>query len=277
MEKNRLNTPLVSVIMPILSPNLGFLRETLESLQAQTLTDWELVVMEESTGTHPTAAGLFAEPAYQQDKRIRYFFNEERTTYREQVIRAFEAIRSDLVARLDCDDVASPERLEKQYCFLQENPQVDVVGAFIDVIDEKSELIGRREYPTSHDAMIAAMKLYNPIAHPVTMFRKESVERSGGYQHPLLDDYDLWCRMAKAGHRFASLPESLLRYRLHGSSLKSSKTKETLRATIAIKREYWRGELGLRGWFRIGLERILLLLPTSLILWLFQRMTLKNR
>lgn len=121
----------------------------------------------------------------------------------------------DLVARMDTDDIAKPDRFEKQIKVFQEYPELDVVGAWIDEFEEiTSYIISTRKLPETHDEICQFAKKRNPENHPVIMFRKKAVLAAGGYQHfPLFEDYYLWIRMLQNGAKFYNIQESLLYFR----------------------------------------------------------------
>ena len=121
----------------------------------------------------------------------------------------------DLVARMDTDDVAKPERFEKQMAVFCARPEVDVVGAWIDEFEgDTGNVISVRRLPEKHESILAFAKKRNPLNHPVVMFRRNVVVAAGGYQHfPLFEDYYLWVRMLMNGARFYNITESLLYFR----------------------------------------------------------------
>ena len=128
----------------------------------------------------------------------------------------------DLVARMDTDDIAKPDRFEKQIRVFQEHPELDVVGAWIDEFEETtSNIISTRKLPEVHDDMCQFAKKRNPENHPVIMFRKQAVLAAGGYQHfPLFEDYYLWIRMLQNGAKFYNIQESLLYFRFSPAMFK---------------------------------------------------------
>ncbi len=121
----------------------------------------------------------------------------------------------DLVARMDTDDVAKPERFEKQLAVFHFHPEIDVVGAWIDEFEGSIDnVISVRKLPERHEEILKFARKRNPLNHPVVMFRKEAVLKVGGYQHfPLFEDYHLWVRMLLNGACFYNIPESLLYFR----------------------------------------------------------------
>ena len=121
----------------------------------------------------------------------------------------------DLVARMDTDDVAKPERFEKQIAVFCAHPELDVVGAWIDEFEgDIGNVISVRKLPEKHEDIPAFAKKRNPLNHPVVMFRRNAVLAAGEYQHfPLFEDYYLWVRMLMNGACFYNIPESLLYFR----------------------------------------------------------------
>ena len=129
------------------------------------------------------------------------------------------------------------------------HPDIDVVGSALTVIDGQSNVVGTRRYPTEHEEIVSAMRRFNPIANSTVMFRREVYERFGGWRDSALpaQDYEWYSRLAAGGARFANLEEPLVRYRLHGGSIKSSKLRGTIQTTLEVKNLYWRREMDLRS------------------------------
>ena len=121
----------------------------------------------------------------------------------------------DLVARMDTDDIAYPDRFEKQLNVFRSDPKVDLCGAWIAEFEgEPSHVVSVRKVPEKHGEIYRYAKQRSPVNHPVVMFRKSAVLKAGGYLHfPLFEDYYLWARMLMNGACFYNLPESLLYFR----------------------------------------------------------------
>lgn len=128
----------------------------------------------------------------------------------------------DLVARMDTDDIAKPDRFEKQLAVFKEHPEIDVVGAWIEEFEgDVSNIKSIRKLPETHEEIKKFAKKRNPINHPVVMFRKSAVLATGGYKHfPLLEDYYLWIRMLMNGAKFYNIQESLLYFRTSSDMFK---------------------------------------------------------
>lgn len=121
----------------------------------------------------------------------------------------------DLVARMDTDDIAKPNRFEKQVRIFNEYPEIDVCSSWVEEFIESPHYpVSVKKLPELHDDIVVYAQSRNPINHPVVMFRKKAVLEAGGYQHfPLFEDYYLWVRMLANGARFYNIQESLLYFR----------------------------------------------------------------
>lgn len=121
----------------------------------------------------------------------------------------------DLVARMDTDDIAKPDRFEKQMKVFAEHPELDLVGAWIDEFEGTPQhVLSVRKVPETSKEIREYCQKRCPVNHPVVMFRKSAVQAAGGYQHfPLFEDYYLWVRMLKNGAKFYNIQESLLYFR----------------------------------------------------------------
>jgi cellulose synthase/poly-beta-1,6-N-acetylglucosamine synthase-like glycosyltransferase len=259
--------PGVSVVMGVFQARPSYLRAAVQSVLSQTYQTFELIIIEDPSPQ--PAASVLREFS---DSRIRLSVRDEKGGFTSALRYGMELAKAPLIARLDADDLCQPQRLATQVRYLQEHPDVAVVGSRISVINDQGDMIGRRLLPLTHDQIAAALRRYNCISHPSVMFRRDAVEAIGGYDpNAQIEDYDLWCRMLNAGYRFANIPEDLIGYRFHFESIRSTQVRRTIRATIAIKKRYFRGRFTMRDRMRIVLERSLLLLPARLTLWLFRK------
>lgn len=269
-----MSTPLVSVNMCVWRPHEVYFPQAVRSILDQTFDDFELIIVEDPSETDGRAmiADLLGDP------RIRYVQNQNRTSFCRQKNLALTLSRAPLVAMMDADDVAEPERLEKQYQFLERNPSIAVLGTSLRIIDAQGNTIGFRSYPTSPVAVRKSLRRYNPIAHPSVMVRRDIIQSCGAYRDEtfLAEDYDLWIRVMKSGHDLCSCPEYLLRYRVHTGAAKWAKLRQILKMTIYVKRQYFANEFDLGDRLRLASERLLLLLPSQWVYWLFCAITYRR-
>ena len=123
---------------------------------------------------------------------------------------------SDLVARLDSDDVMSSERLRIQVSFMEKNPQIDVCGSQVIHIDEDSNPIRKSHYPENPKEISSRLKYTNALAHSSVIFRRQSFILAGGYRSQFdgAEDYDLWLRIENK-ENIINLPLCLTSFRVH--------------------------------------------------------------
>ena len=258
--------PRVSVVMPVKNADPGHVREALDSILGQTMADLELVVVEDPS--ERSARDVFSGMS---DSRVRYVENAQPTSHVAQMNKAIALCRSQWIAHMDSDDIAVPRRLELQMDALDRHPRVDVIGGALTIISPTGGVTGERRYPLTHTEIVGAMRRFNAMAHSTVVYRKAAVVDVGGYEervYPAID-YSLWARVVRAGGTFMNLPDRLVRYRIHSGEIKTGKLKDTIRASMWIKKEYLSEAFTLRDRLRLLGESCLLLLPDELVLRLF--------
>lgn len=146
------------------------------------------------------------------------------------------AVDTEFVARLDSDDAAYPERLEKQLTFMAAHPEIAVLGTAMQEFDGDT-LGGVRRLPETHDAIARYARINSPMNHPSVLMRTADVRAVGGYQ-PMhnMEDYDLWARLIAGGKKLHNLPEPLTYFRVNDAQMKRRTTPETRRAERAMQR-----------------------------------------
>lgn len=140
----------------------------------------------------------------------------------------------ELIARMDTDDIAMPDRFEKQFTFMQNNPDVAVCSGLIEEWSQDfSHKISERRLPLTHQEIAKFAKRRSPISHPAVMFRKSAVLAVGGYPNIYPEDYPLWGSMLAQGYIFANLPDLLLKMRV-GNALTERRGLQFLKGEIKI-------------------------------------------
>lgn len=207
--------PRLSVLLPVFNA-ADTLNEALESLRRQTFRDFEIVALDDgSTDSTPRLLAAWAA----REPRLRVVRRPHRG-----IVAALQAglalCRAPLVARMDADDIALPQRLAAQVAFLEAHPQVAVVGTQVEPFPPQRVGPGLRRYLAWQNALLddAAIRreifIESPFTHPSVVFRREAVLAVGGYRDPgWPEDYDLWLRLYLAGARFGKVPQVLLRWR----------------------------------------------------------------
>lgn len=126
-----------------------------------------------------------------------------------------EKAKYDIIARMDSDDICLPDRFELQLRYLEQNPEVDLVGGqMTEFIGSSANIVGRREVPLDNSSIYDFMKNRCALNHVTVMFRKEAVLKAGNYQDWFWnEDYYLWIRMMINHCKFANVPEVLVNVR----------------------------------------------------------------
>lgn len=201
-----------SVLMSVYAnERAAYFAQCLESLLAQTLQPAEVVIVEDGPISAELAATL---AAYRHRLPIKSVPLPVNIGLAGALNAGLAACSHELVARMDTDDVALPQRFARQFEFMQTHPEVSVSGAWVLEKDQDMrETLFEKKLPTEHAAIAAFTKRRNPIAHPVVIFRKSAVLPLGGYPLVFPEDYALWSLMLVKGFRFANIPEVLLHMR----------------------------------------------------------------
>ncbi len=202
--------PLVSVLMSVYE-NASTLRAALDSILAQSLADFEFIVIDDaSTDNSKSIIQKY------RDSRIILIENERNLGLTAALNVGLQSAKGKYLARMDADDIALPTRLEKQVAYLERHPEVGILGTAAEVIDAAGEPQGISNRPQTGLAIRWMSLLANPFLHPTVMFRRELlVEHSLTYDERFstAQDYDLWGRLLQHTQG-ANLAEPLLQYRL---------------------------------------------------------------
>jgi glycosyltransferase involved in cell wall biosynthesis len=208
------SSPRVSVVLPFRDA-AATLGEALDSLRVQTLDDFECVLVDDgSTDASPKIAAACAAV----DARFRLLRAGGGLV--DALNRGIADARAPLIARMDADDLARPERLARQHDALAGEPTLSAVGCLVDCFPPETAGAGMRRYVewlnslVTPEAIRAAIFIESPIAHPSAMVRRDALNAVGGYRDtggP--EDYDLWLRLVLDGHRLGKVPLMLLRWR----------------------------------------------------------------
>lgn len=232
--------PKISVLIPCYNAAVT-LEETLASIAAQTLDDFEVVAVDDGS-TDKTAAILKHWQA--QDDRFR-FLPLPHAGIIPAMNAGLEACRAELVARMDADDRMHPERLSRQVEYMTAHPEVDLVSSLVSGFPAKSLRTGFRIYIEwlntlkSNADIYREMYVESPLCHPSVTYHKTVVQKLGSYQEKgWAEDYDLWLRMAQAGCTFAKLPQTLLEWREHPHRLTRTDSRYSLENFIRAKAHY---------------------------------------
>jgi len=224
--------------------------ETIDSILLQTLDSFELLAVDD--GSADNSAAIVAAKAA-SDTRIK-LLQPGRIGVSEAANYGAHHARSEIVARMDADDRMHPERLQRQYAALCDNPDFSLIGCQVAVFPEELIEAGFREYIRWQNGCLSdediADEIYVelPIANPSIMFRRDSIASIGGYRHgPFPEDYDLLMRLNRAGHKMMKLDEILLFWREGEDRLTRTDGRYSREAFDRLRAEYLSQDPRLQG------------------------------
>lgn len=197
-----------------------FLNQALLSIFNQTLRADEVILVEDGPLTDELYAILNQyKETYTEFKTIRLTQN---MGLGKALNEGLKHCTYDIVARMDTDDIAKPDRFEKQIKFLENNPEYDLVGSWVDEFkDNINNVLTIRKVPESTKDIYEYCKSRCPVNHPTVIFKKQAVLHAGGYLTEYFpEDYFLWIRMLMNGSKFYNFQESLLYFRESDDTIK---------------------------------------------------------
>ncbi len=215
--------PKVSIIMSVYNEPKAFIIDCIESITKQTFSDFEVIVVLDKPERYQELYDLIQQKG---DNRFRLHCNEKNLGLAMSMNVAASISSSDILARMDADDVCLPNRLEIEYDTITQG--YDVVFSKYVKIDEAGNIISDEIIPAASPTpqQISKSLVYRNsyIHHPTVMMKKTALRAVEGYRDfPCSQDFDLWLRMNEKGLSFYMCEEPLLYYRVNSSSISSQK------------------------------------------------------
>lgn len=200
--------PTVSILMPIYK-TAPYLKEAVDSILAQTYTDFELIALNDCS---PDNAEEILDLYY--DPRIVRYRGEQNVGLANVLNTGMAMARGQFIARMDSDDISLPQRLEIQMQYLEQHPEIDLCSCGMELFGERSEIWVRESNPNK--VKITAL-FFSPVLHASSVWRKESFERNNltfRQETVPAEDYDLWTRALLKGLQLSNIPDVLYLYRI---------------------------------------------------------------
>lgn len=203
--------PAVSVVMPVFNGS-QFLKDSMESILSQSFADFEFLIFND--GSIDSSADIVRSF---QDDRIRFFDFRRNRGYVPLLNLGIRHARGKYMARMDADDISMPDRLQKQFDFMEANPDYVVCGSFIRHLGT----LAVARLPVDDCSIKLKLLAITPFSHPATFIRMAPIrERRIFYSeaHMPAEDLHMWTVLADVG-KFVNLPEVLLEYRIHDNNI----------------------------------------------------------
>src|SRR3989441_3042965 len=219
----------VSVVMAVYNAE-PWLSEAVESVLGQTFGDFEFVVIDDgSSDATPEILRRF------HDSRLRVT-RQHQSGQTPALNHALRLSQGALIARMDGDDVALPDRLARQAAFLDAHPDVGLLGTGCREITASGEVVRAITPPADDHTLRRLLIRMNPFTHSSVMCRREVLDASGWYdpRFVVAQDYDLWLRMSRLT-KLANLPEPFVLRRLTAGQLSSARETTRIRDEVAAK------------------------------------------
>ena len=217
------------------------LDEAIDSILKQTFSNFELIAVDDGS-TDQTANRLRDWAA--KDPRVR-ILSLSHAGIIEALNAGLVACKSELIARMDADDRAHPERLARQVDYLNGHPELAVVGSYVEAFPRKKVQEGFRRYVEWLNSLdtpeLIARDIFveSPLTHPSAMIQASWLKRVGGYQeHGWPEDYDLWLRLYVAGAQFGKVDKVLLEWREQPDRLTRTDSRYSVENFLRAKAHY---------------------------------------
>ena len=212
-----MNPPLVSVIMSVYNGE-KYLVQAIDSILNQTYQNFEFIIIDDCSTDN--SSHILQEYA-QKDSRIKIIKKEKNIGIKgfiKNLNLGISIAKGKYIARMDADDISLPERFQKQVDFLENNPEITLVGAQLNLINEQNKITGEAIAALQHRDIVKRITSQIQLFHPVIMFRKD---QNIQYREKFLycEDYDLYLNLITQGKKLANINEKLLNYRILANSI----------------------------------------------------------
>ena len=211
-----------------------YLREAMDSILSQTFTDFELIVLNDCSPDN--AEEILDE---YKDPRIVRYLGEKNVGLANVLNVGMQMAKGEYIARMDSDDLSTPNRLEVQVEYLEQHPDIDLCSCGMKLFGAKDGTWIRESDP---DKVRISALFFSPILHASSVWRKEAFEKEGlHFEQEMVpaEDYDLWCRALAKGLRMVNIPECMYLYRIHPNQA-TGNTERTSRKEVEVRRKFLR-------------------------------------
>lgn len=207
-----MNSPLISVVLPVYNAE-QYVKDTIKSILIQSYQNFELIIINDgSTDNSEEYIVQF------KDTRIKYIKNEKNLKLIQTLNLGLSVAKGKYIARIDADDIALPNRFEKQIDFLENNLEYGIVGSFAETFGSKKEKL---TFVQEDLEIRFALLTHNPFVHSSVMIRNQILIKnklSFDLNQLHVEDYDLWIKILKYS-KGKILPNILIKYRIHESQI----------------------------------------------------------
>ncbi|WP_394676799.1 glycosyltransferase [uncultured Sphingobacterium sp.] len=220
------NQPILSIIMPVYNGE-KYLETSVRSILDQTHHDFEFIIIDD--GSSDKTEDIIKSF---QDQRIVLISNNRNEGITRSLNKGLYFSRGQYIGRMDCDDISRRDRFELQLAYLEENPNVSIVGSDYEILYENALddtiLLNRVNISVEHEDLLVEFLYRNVICHPTVTMRKNDLNSKKLYYDRwayCAEDYKLWIDSILSGLKLGSIPIPLIKYRHHGEQVSTTKRK----------------------------------------------------
>jgi glycosyltransferase EpsE len=230
---DRHEIPLVSVVMTTYKDDVDVLWRAIDSILTQTMGDLECIVVFEPGDPN---AELISGRCF--DPRLHVVRSATRLGMAGSFNLGLENARGRYIARMDSDDIAYPFRLARQLRFLDDHPDVALVGGSARLIDRDGNVVGIRRFPITLKQIMQTAVFTNPFLHPTVVWDRTRVREELRYDpRYTAEDLELWLRLLRSGYRVANMPDVLIDYT---QPPRYARSAAHWRGLVRVRAAHWR-------------------------------------
>ena len=213
--------PEISIIT-ITYNRAGFISKAIESAKKQSFSNWEMLILDDNSNYNTE---IIAKTFTNKDKRIKYYKNSLALGISKNRNLGLSLSRGKYIAILDSDDYwIDKDKLQKQFDFLENNPDYVLIGSNIRIVDEKDNFIKNTDFKIVDKDIRKKILTSNQIPHSSVLYRKDSTQKIGGYNEKLscVEDLDLFLRLGSL-EKMKNLNEVTTAYTRHSEGISRKK------------------------------------------------------
>ncbi|SRR6266481_5191006 len=227
-----MTAPRVSIVMSVFNGE-RFLAEAVDSILNQSFRDFEFIIIEDGS---TDGSSQILDSYQNNDARVAVYRQKNRGLI-ASLNRGCALARGKYIARMDADDIAVRDRLQGQVDFMEDHPEVGVLGGATEWIDITGKSLLRCRFPITDREIKSALRRGDcPLAHPTVIMQKEVFASVAGYRTAMLhaEDYDLWLRIADR-FQLANLDAVVLKYRVHPDQVSIRRCRQQALSNLAAR------------------------------------------
>lgn len=239
-SKSSISKPQISVLLPFYNAGDNLFK-ALNSITNQTFNNWELILVNNNSADSSVA---LAENIAKTDSRI-FLIDEPCKGIVNALNTGILHCKGDYIARMDADDESLPQRLQWQYDFMKQHPEIDLSSGLVKHVSHNNDTRGYKFYVEWINSLITNEQIQlnqfieSPFAHPSVMFTKEALLKFGGYRDGLFpEDYEMWLRWFSKGAKCQKIEKEILIWNDFPSRLSRTDVRYKAEAFNKVKIQY---------------------------------------